>query len=240
MLNLPHLDVLLYWGLTLQQCEQYGGRGGQFEWINHARRKGLVHKVGFTANDSPASICRMIDSSIFESVTLELNLLHTANLPAAVYARSKSVEVNVHGVMGGGRFGRDSSILNRIVPGILRTPELALRYALGVPEVHRVLLGVSGEQQLAENIAFSAKGGLSPDDRVLVDQVVLESSAAWERFCDSCGACGCCPQDVAVTEMLKLYPSSLFTPLLTIQSRNTPGCCKITADMSGVIYAWNV
>jgi predicted aldo/keto reductase-like oxidoreductase len=206
MLNLSHLDVLLYWGLSLQQYEQYGGQGGQFEWANRARCKGLIQKIGFTANDSPASICRIVDSAIFESVTLELNLLHTANLSAVVYARSKSVEVNVLGVMGGSRFGRDSGILNRIVPGIIRTPELALRYALGVPEVNRVLLGVSGEHQLAENIALSAKGGLAPDERILVEQFVLESCAAWERFCDSCGACGCCPRDVAVTDMLKLYP----------------------------------
>lgn len=205
VLNLPFLDYFLFWGLTFEKYKEYEQQGSQFEWVNSARHKGLIRKVGFTANDGPSSICRMIDTFMFESVTLELNLLHTANLPAIHYAYSKSLEVNVHGIMGGGRLGRDSGKLNQIVPDILRTAELALRYVLGVDEVHKVMLGVSGEQQLAENLLFSRKGGLLLADRQRIDQFIQDTNNAWEQTCDSCGACSCCPKNVAVMEILRLY-----------------------------------
>ncbi len=60
----------------------------------------------------------------------------------------------------------------------LTMPEMALRFGLSIPDVTGVLTGVETVGQMAANIAFAARGPLSPDLVQAIDDAVPDLSEA--------------------------------------------------------------
>ncbi|MFH1732600.1 MAG: aldo/keto reductase [Planctomycetota bacterium] len=97
------------------------------------------------------------------------------------------------GPVGGGRLGATSDVLESLVPGIKRVPELALRFVLANPNVSIALSGMSTMQHVEENIVTASdESTLSESDRAAIREHAERLREMAKLYCTGCGYCMPC------------------------------------------------
>lgn len=168
-------------------------------WLLKAKEEGLISHICSSFHGTPELMRRMVDDGHIEAITLQYNLLDRRMEDEIAYAHENGVGIVVMGPVGGGRFGAPSPVLAKMIPGIERVPELALRFVLANPNVDVVLSGMSTLEQVQENVAVCS------DDRTLADDELADIDAQTERlkemaklYCTGCRYCMPCPRGVNI------------------------------------------
>ena len=112
-------------------------------WMFKARDQGLVKHVGVSFHDNNGALMKIVESGYPEVIILQYNILDRQLEEGIALAHEKGIGIVVMGPVAGGRLGQPSEALENILPGIRRTPELALRFVLANPGVHIALSGMS-------------------------------------------------------------------------------------------------
>ena len=105
-----------------------------------------------------------MDAGFYESVTLQYNLLDRQLEDAIAHAHKKGMGVTVMGPVGGGRLGINSEVLQKLVPGVKRVPELALRFVLSNPTVDICMMGAKNTVQMRENLQTLENGPMNEEE----------------------------------------------------------------------------
>ncbi len=172
-LQVDYIDIYnhhgLRWGSYVEHVEPRLGK-----WMMKARDQGLIRHICSSFHDNNEALIKLVDSGYVEVITLQYNLLDRQLEEGIAHAHANGVGIVVMGPVGGGRLGATSEVLEKLVPGIDRVPELALRFVLANPNVTLALSGMSTMQQVEENIATgSDESTLSDSDR----------AAMWQQGC---------------------------------------------------------
>jgi predicted aldo/keto reductase-like oxidoreductase len=175
-------------------------------WMVKARDQGLIRHIGFSFHDNNQNLVKLIETGYPEVITLQYNLLDRQLEPGIALAHEKGIGVVVMGPVGGGRLGGTSEVLQKVVPGMERVPELALRFVLSNPHVSVALSGMSTMAQVEENVrvALSATG-LNADELRLVNEQLERLKALADLYCTGCGYCLPCPHEVAIPKIFDFY-----------------------------------
>jgi len=191
-LQVEYIDIYNHHGLTWKTyVEDVEPRMGK--WMTKAVDQGLIRHICCSSHDSCEGIIKLIDSGYPASITLQYNLLDRANEPAIAHAHAKGVGIVVMGPVAGGRLGATSDVLARLVPGIDRVPELALRFVLSNPNVTVALSGMSTMQHVEENLNVAAdEVTLSESDKAQIDRHLVRLRKMAELYCTGCGYCMPC------------------------------------------------
>ena len=194
------IDVYNFHGMNFETYEGcVGGEDGLFKEVMKAKEQGMVRHVCHSFHGSLESLKKVVDLGLFESVTLQYNLLDQSLEEGIAYAHEHNVGVTVMGPVGGGRLGYPSEKAAELVGEVKSTPELALRFVLSNPGVCVALSGMSTMQQLEENVAtVSQTGDLSEEDHRRIEAAVQERKQLSGLYCTGCNYCMPCPEGVNI------------------------------------------
>lgn len=187
------------YGLMVHWAEDLLRDGSEalYAWMLKAKAEGKVARIGVSVYDA-GQIDRILAKFPVDLVQLPLSVLDQRLLRSGHLAmlKERGVEVHVRSVFLQGLllmgmddlpayFGRFRDILERLHGTAARaglTPlELSLGFAMGIPEVDKIVVGVNSVSQLEEIIAAS-KIVIQPEtlQEVASDEVGLLNPSRWE------------------------------------------------------------
>ena len=204
-LGVSSIDVYNHHGINWQRyTESVEPRISK--WMLKAKDQGLIKHICTSFHDTNEALVNLIDTGYVESITLQYNLLNRALEPGIAHAKEKNVGIVVMGPVAGGRLGGPSEVLAKLVPGIARVPELALRFVLSNPNVTVALSGMSTMQQVEENTdTASDEVSLSDEDLQAIRVHVERLAEMAKLYCTGCRYCLPCEQEVNIPYIFEMY-----------------------------------
>ncbi len=207
ILGVDYLEFYQVGWLTIEKFEYVTRPNGVLDALDKARKDGIIGHIGFTGHDSPENMIKMIETGLFDSITLIYNLLNRQNAPVIKRAGELGVGVVVMCPVGGGMLAEPSTQLQRIASNSTEPlPATALRFVLSNPNVSTAVSGMNTLQQLRENVATASNfKPMDESDVARVEQILDEFASIGKNFCTACGYCMPCPNGVNIPHNFRLY-----------------------------------
>ena len=206
-LGIDRADFFMFGWLSWERMPVVLKRGGPLEGVRKFQDEGLIKHIGFTGHDSPENFIKVLETGIFQSMTVSYNLLNRAYEKTIARAGELGVGVILMNPVGGGMLAAPSSKLGQVVPGgSSTTAAAALRFVLSNPAVSTACSGMASIEQLEQNIAAveeaaSMTAAQHEQARGILDQY----KALGDKFCTGCKYCMPCPQGVDIPGHFRLY-----------------------------------
>mgnify|MGYP000094315991 CR=1 FL=1 len=202
-LRTDHVEWLQVGWFTANKIETLRKKGGVYDAIRRMIDEKIVGHVGFTSHDTPENVIRIIETGLFESCTLQYNLLNRTYEPCLAAAQARGMAVVVMGPLAGGMLGRPELALRDLVSDAIQTTRAGLQFVLANPAVSTACSGMTTLEQLAENLAsVSAPAGEVPSDEVCA--IFDRFKAAAATLCTGCNYCRPCPAGVDISRNLRI------------------------------------
>ena len=155
LLKTDHVDLLYFHQVGDRKVEIASSAEGVFTWLLKQKRAGKTRFVGLSGHNRPHKFVPLLESGEVDVLMPALNFVdrHTYNFEEMVLpvARKHDVGIVAMKVFGGARKGNypDPKCPPQLDPEHL---ELAVRYALGLPGVATLNIGVHNVEQLRKNV----------------------------------------------------------------------------------------
>lgn len=176
------------------------------QWMRKARDQGLVRHIACSFHDDNSCLRDIVDTGYPEVITLQYNLLDRKLENGIAYAHEKGIGIVVMGPVGGGRLGVDSEVLGKLVSGVRRVPELAMRFVLSNPHVSIALSGMSTMEQVTENTVTAADAQiLDQQDLIYIKEHLERLGKMADLYCTGCNYCKPCANQVDIQAVFNLY-----------------------------------
>ena len=207
ILGVDYLEFYQVGWFSLDKMEFLTKKGGALDALNKARSEGIIGHIGFTGHDKPENFIKVMETGLFDSLTIPYSLLDREHAPTIKRAGELGVGVVVMCPVGGGMLASPSPQLQQLIPGGAQTTAAAaLQFVLANPDVSCACSGMSTLEQLRENVeTVSAFQGVSAQDRAQMNRILDQFAAVGEKFCTACGYCMDCPQGLDIPGNFKLY-----------------------------------
>lgn len=205
-LGVEYIDFYHFHGLGKQRWEDTVLKFNLLKEAQKAKDEGLIKHISFSFHDKPEVLKELIDAGIFETVLCQYNLLDRSNEEAIAYAREKGVGTVIMGPVAGGRLAAPSEIITRSVKGEVKsTPEVALRFVLGNPNVSCALSGMNSMEMVEENAKVaSIEEPLTKEEWDKINAMLAETKKLADLYCTGCNYCTPCPQGIRIPEVFSM------------------------------------
>ena len=207
ILGVDYLEFFQVGWFSLDRLEILTKQDGALEALDQARSEGIIGHIGFTGHDEPANFTKLVETGLFDSLTLPYNMLNRSYAPTIKRAGELGVGVVVMCPVAGGMLASPAPQLQDLIPGgAATTAAAALQFVLANHDVSCACSGMSTLEMLNENVAtVAAFAGLSADDQARMDGILDEFRAVGEKFCTACRYCMDCPHGVDIPGNFSLY-----------------------------------
>jgi len=207
ILGVDYLEFFQVGWFSLDRLEMLRKKGGALDALDKARAEGIIGHIGFTGHDKAENFTTLIETGIFDSLTIPYNMLNRAYAPTIKRASELGVGVIAMCPVAGGMLGIPSRQLQEIIPGGAHsTAAAALQFVLANPDVSCAASGMTTLEMLHENLAtVDAFRGACAGNHARMDQILDEFSALGQSFCTACRYCMDCPQGVDIPGNFSLY-----------------------------------
>ncbi|MFZ4395227.1 MAG: aldo/keto reductase [Kiritimatiellia bacterium] len=176
------------------------------KWMRKAQAQGLIRHICTSFHDDNAALLKLVASGYPSVITLQYNMLDRQLEEGIAAAHAAGMGVIAMGPVAGGRLGDSSSVLEGLVPGIARVPELALRFVLSNPCVDVALSGMGTLAMVEENIRVCADPvSLTQADRLAIQEHLVRLKKMSDLYCTGCNYCMPCPQGVSIPRIFETY-----------------------------------
>ncbi len=161
------------------------GPEGVFPWLLRQREKGVCRFVGISGHNLPSRFLPFLQTGDVDVVLMTINFAdrYTYNFEERVLplCREKNVGVVAMKVFGAPDPATGSWANPKALPRIgVENLELAVRYALSLPGVHSVNLGVHTIEQLREDVKIVSRfRPLEPADWKRIEELGPQLAAKW-------------------------------------------------------------
>jgi uncharacterized protein len=243
-LDVSSIDYYLFHGIGDAGLRQINDLG-LFERMENAKKRGLVHHIGFSFHDGPQAFKRIIDNyDAWEMCQIQYNYMDVNNQAGTEglrYAASRNIPVVVMEPLLGGRLASPPLPVARLFRdfGPQYPPaEWSLRWIWNHPEVSVILSGMNAESQLEENGAAAARAGtgvLGEGDQTLIRRVRDEFIKRTVIPCTRCRYCMPCPSSVDIPRNIEMYNEGVvygdlsaprFVYTMFTKPENRAGACS--------------
>ena len=131
-LDVDRLDFYQVWNIdSAETFAQARAKGNMVDAIHAAMDEGLIDHIAATTHAPEDVVFDMIDSGLFETITVTYHLLDRAREAVMTRACEKGIGVVVMNPMGGGALGADSPVIRDFLPQSgLSSKALALKFVL--------------------------------------------------------------------------------------------------------------
>jgi hypothetical protein len=155
LLKTDHVDVLYFHHLGDRKVEIARADDGVFTWLLKQKKAGKTRFVGISGHNRPHKFGQLLESGDVDVLLVALNFVdrHTYNFQEKVLpvARKHDVGIVAMKVFGGSLNGNYPD--PKCPPQLdVEHLELAVRYALGLPGVATLNVGVHNVEQLRKNV----------------------------------------------------------------------------------------
>ncbi|MDR0498325.1 MAG: aldo/keto reductase, partial [Holophagales bacterium] len=183
--------------------------GGVYDGALKMKAEGIIDHICCSIHAPLDETTKIIESGVFEGVTLSYSLLNAAQmLPALDSAQKHGVGVAVMNPLGGGLIAQNPDFFDFARNGEESIAVSALRFAKAHPAVNILLSGISKEAELYENISAvceeDSEQGAERHARV------LKGLREIKDFCTGCDYCKGCPADIPVSAYMLRRNRLLF------------------------------
>jgi predicted aldo/keto reductase-like oxidoreductase len=185
VLKTDRVDLLYYHSLGQRDVEGAMDPDGVFSWLVKQKQAGKTRFLGISGHNLPGRFGPFIESGEVDAIMVLLNFVdrYTYNFEERVLpiARKKGVGVVAMKVFGGPRGGFASYGGGKVPPLVGgKYVDLAIRYALGLPGVASVNLGVHDSEQVRANVeTVKNYRPLEPDEERLLATAGRQMAAEW-------------------------------------------------------------
>ncbi|HEY3416374.1 MAG TPA: aldo/keto reductase [Armatimonadota bacterium] len=206
ILGVDYLEFFQVGWFGLDRLELLTKPGGALEALDQARGEGLIGHIGFTGHDTPDHFTQLIETGLFDSLTIPYNLLNRAYAPTIQRAGELGVGVIAMCPVAGGMLASPAPQLQQLIPGgATTTAAAALQFVLANPDVSCACSGMNTLEMLQENVdTVEAFNGASAEDHARMERILDEFTAVGQQFCTSCGYCMDCPEGVDIPGNFRL------------------------------------
>jgi len=188
-LKTDYADVLYFHNLGGRDVEHARDPDGVFTWLVKQKQAGTCRFVGISAHNLPGRFPPFLETGEVDVILVAINFAdrYTYNFEESVLpvARKHDVGVVAMKVFGApdpktGSWGNPEAKPNVGEENV----ELAVRYALSVPGVATVNLGVHTVEQLRQNVEIVKRfQALTPDEQQMLATLGKQMAAQWgEHF----------------------------------------------------------
>ena len=207
ILGVDYLEFFQVGWFRLKTMAALTREGGALEGLRRAQKEGLIGHLGFTGHDTPENYIEVVESGIFDCMTIPYSLLNRSYEPTIKRAGELGMGVVAMCPVAGGLLAAPSDALQKLLPGgSATTSEAALKFVLSNPDVSCACSGMNTLQQLEENVATATSfEGLSGPERAQVNAILDEFSNLQDEFCTGCGYCMDCPSGVDIPGNFKIH-----------------------------------
>jgi predicted aldo/keto reductase-like oxidoreductase len=207
ILGVDYLEFFQVGWFRLGKLEALRKKGGALEALDRAREEGIVGHIGFTGHDKPENFTKVVETGLFDSLTIPYNMVDRSYAPTIKRAGELGVGVIAMCPVAGGMLASPAPQLQELIPGgATTTAAAALQFILGNPDVSCAASGMETPAMVKENVA-TVEGfeGMSEEDRARTERVLDEFAALGEKFCTGCGYCMDCPNGVDIPRNFRMY-----------------------------------
>lgn len=207
------------------------------KWMVKAKDQGMIRHICGSFHDNNEALINVVNTGYLETITLQYNMLDRQLEEGMALAHEKGIGIIAMGPVAGGRLGTNSEVFGRMIPGVNRVPELALRFVLANPNVSVALSGMSTMQQVEENIATARDPiSLTDADKTAIDEHLIRLRGMSDLYCTGCGYCMPCTSEVNIPFIFGTYNTArvydLWDPAIDAYSQlgKSPWIPGKTAD----------
>ena len=206
-LGVDYLEFFQVGWFGLDKLELLTKKGGALEALRKAQSEGIIGHIGFTGHDEPENFTKVIETGIFDSLTIPYSLLNRSYEPTIKRAGELGMGVVAMCPVAGGLLAAPSDTIQQLIPGgSATTAAAALKFVLSDPAVSCACSGMGTLEQLRENVAtVNAFDALSPSEWSQVNTILDEFNNLQLRFCTTCGYCVPCPEGVDIPGNFRIY-----------------------------------
>ena len=189
LLKTDYIDLVYYHSVGDYEPEKSLAEDGVFPWLVKQKEAGKFRFLGISGHHRPGRFLPYLQTGQVDVLLTVINFVdrHTYNFEEKVLplARQYNVGIIAMKVFGGARRSA-GSYRNPKCPPELDTAHLesAVRYALGIPGVASLNLGVHNQSQLEHNLALvKAYQPLTPEEESKLTELGRQLAAEWgEHF----------------------------------------------------------
>lgn len=162
LLQTDYVDLLYYHSVGNRKVEGALDPEGVFTWLVKQKQAGKCRFVGISGHNLPGRFAQFLNTGEVDVLLAAVNYVdrHTYNFEELVLplAREKNVGIVAMKVLGGadpakGSYRNPNSV-GRLVADDPGKIETAIRYALSLPGVATVNLGINSVEQLQQDLAY--------------------------------------------------------------------------------------
>lgn len=207
ILGVDYLEFFQVGWFSLDQMEMLTKPNGALDALNKARSEGIIGHIGFTGHDAPENVTKLIETGLFDTVTLVYNFVNRSYAPTIQRAGELGVGIINMCPVGGGMLATPSPQLQKLIPnGAHTTAAAALQFVLSNPSVSCACSGMSSLEQLRENVAtVSSFTAMSDEDVDRIEKALDDFAALGREFCTACGYCMPCENGIDIPRNFSLY-----------------------------------
>jgi len=207
ILGVDYLEFFQVGWFSLDRVELLTKKGGALEALRKAQDEGIVGHIGFTGHDTPENFTKVVETGIFESLTIPYSILNRSYEPTIKRAGELGVGVVAMCPVAGGVLATPSRKIQELISrpdtpvgrGARTTVQAALRFVLANPDVSCACSGMSNVEMVRENVeTVSSSGGIDGADRAGIVKILDQFSELGTSFCTACGYCMDCPHGVDI------------------------------------------
>ena len=175
-------------------------RGGVYDALRKAQDEGLVQHLGFTGHDKPENFIKVIETGLFDSITVPYNLINRAYEPTIARAGELGIGVVAMCPVSGGVLATQSKTLREALGMDMPTAAMALRFVLSNPAVSTACSGMNTVEMVEENVrtAYEFDPEIDADFGAMCAGVEKLRSRLEGKICTACGYCMPCPHGVDI------------------------------------------
>ncbi|PIU61755.1 MAG: aldo/keto reductase [Armatimonadetes bacterium CG07_land_8_20_14_0_80_59_28] len=207
ILGVDYLEFFQVGWFSLEKLPLLTKDDGALTALDKARSEGIISHIGFTGHDQPENVVKLVETGIFDSVTLAYNMVNRSYAPAIRRAAELGVGVVVMCPVAGGMLAAPAPQLQELIPGGSQTTAAAaLQFVLANLGVSCACSGMNTLQMVEENVATVASfSGMHDEDWLRMNGVLDQFATVGDRFCTACGYCMDCPEGVDIPGIFRLY-----------------------------------
>ncbi|MDL2261500.1 aldo/keto reductase [Methanimicrococcus sp. OttesenSCG-928-J09] len=183
-----------------------------YDFMKQKQKEGKIRYIGFSFHDSPEFLEKVLDKHDWDFVQIQLNYLdwtiQNAKRQYEILEERQIPVIVMEPVRGG-----SLATLSEKATGILKeadpnasTASWAIRYAATLPNVLTVLSGMSGMEQIKDNISTIENfRPLNETDYKTIEAAVKEYQSSFAIPCTYCRYCMECPSGVHIPKVFDKY-----------------------------------